>query len=192
MPLHWNLAAALCLVYLGFVAAGQKNLLKVGPALLLAFAVLPAGFTATAAFVACAAGDAFLLSKDRYFLHGLAAFLLGHLLFVVDFALRAQSQPPLPLAALMVLAAGGVLWRILPSLSGVLRIAVPVYAFALGAMVVWAGAVSSLAMAGAVIFVVSDSVLALNRFARPLQGAEMIVMTTYYAALLTISAALIL
>lgn len=189
MPLLWSIAATVAAGYVALVASGRKHPIKVAPALLLAVAVWPVGALTSAAFVACAAGDGFLLSKERYFLHGLAAFLLGHVLFVADFAMRASGPPPLPLVAVMVVAAGAVLWRIMPTLKGILRVAVPVYALALGAMVAAAGAVSELAMAGAAIFVVSDSVLALNRFARPVPGAEIIVMTTYYAAILAIAAA---
>lgn len=191
MPVLWSIAAVVAVAYVALVASGRKHPIKMAPALLLAAAVWPAGALTTTAFVACAAGDGFLLSKEKYFLHGLGAFLVGHLLFVADFAMRASGPPPLVLVAAMVVAAGAVLWRIMPTLKGVLRVAVPVYALALGAMVATAGAVSTLAMVGAAIFVVSDSVLALNRFARPVPGAEIVVMTTYYAAILTIAAAVV-
>lgn len=185
------MAAAVSLAYVALVATGRKHPIKVAPALLLAAAVWPAGALTSAALVACAAGDGFLLSKEKYFLHGLGAFLVGHLLFVADFALRASGPPPIALVAAMVVAAGAVLWKIMPTLKGILRVAVPIYAVALGAMVATAGAVSTLAMVGAGIFVVSDSVLALNRFAKPVPGAEIIVMTTYYAAILTIAGAVV-
>jgi uncharacterized membrane protein YhhN len=190
MPPLWIAAAVVAVVYLGIVASGRKNVLKVAPALFLAAAALPAGWLAVLAFVACAAGDAFLLAKEKYFLHGLAAFLVGHVLLVAVFTKTAVTAPPLGVSLGMIAVAGAVLWQIFPRLTGILRIAVPIYALALGAMVVAAGAVSPLAMVGAVVFVVSDSVLALNRFLRPLPGAEIAVMSTYYAAILTISAAL--
>src|SRR4029077_7141537 len=40
---------------------------------------------------------------------------------------------------------------------------------------------------GAVAFMVSDSVLAVNRFARPFAGAHAVVMVTYYAAQMLIA-----
>jgi uncharacterized membrane protein YhhN len=83
-----------------------------------------------------------------------------------------------------------VLAVLVPKLQGALRIAVPIYALALGSMVVAAGMLSPLACAGAVIFVVSDSVLSITRFVRDFRGSELVVMSTYYGAILTLSAAL--
>jgi len=40
----------------------------------------------------------------------------------------------------------------------------------------------SLALAGALLFMLSDGLLATDRFARPFRSAEAAVMTTYYAA----------
>jgi uncharacterized membrane protein YhhN len=37
-------------------------------------------------------------------------------------------------------------------------------------------------MIGAILFLVSDSVLAINRFAKPFRAAEALLLTTYFAA----------
>ena len=74
-------AAAIALTSVGLVAAGIRGpvrAIKPLPAVLLAV-VHPQ----LAAVLLCwAAGDAFLLDKDRFFLHGLGAFLFGHLAYV--------------------------------------------------------------------------------------------------------------
>jgi uncharacterized membrane protein YhhN len=56
-------------------------------------------------------------------------------------------------------------------------------ATALGAPAAAAGAI------GALSFLVSDSVLAFDRFARPFAGAHAVVMVTYYAAQILIARA---
>lgn len=41
-------------------------------------------------------------------------------------------------------------------------------------------------IAGATLFMLSDSVIALDRFLRPIPGAQIIIMTTYYSGQLLI------
>ncbi len=191
MPLLWSLAAGASAFYLALVGAGRKHPVKVAPALLLAAATFDVSPVASAGLVFCALGDGLLLDKERRFLHGLGAFLVGHLLLIGAFVVAGwEFLPPAALGGLgtllLVAIAGvlGVLWK---RLHGVLRLAVPLYAATLGAMVVAAGTHSAMALAGAVVFVVSDSVLAINHFTRRFRGAEMIVMVTYYSAILAIA-----
>jgi len=44
------------------------------------------------------------------------------------------------------------------------------------------GQKSLLALMGALLFVVSDSALALNRFRRPFAAAQLVILSTYYTA----------
>lgn len=186
-------ALAAALAYLGIVAAdvrGPVRLVKVVPALALAWATrhLPPAFPA--AFVLSAAGDAFLLDKDRFLLPGLGAFLLAHLAFVAGFL--AVATPGAASAAVLGLGlgvAGVVLTRVWPRLHGVLRVAVPVYALVLVGMAATATALGPAGLAGGLLFLVSDALLAMNRFARPLPGRDLSVLVTYYAALLLLAAA---
>ena len=187
----WWCAAAAASGYLVAIAMGRKGWYKVLPALSLAALVAPASPLASAAFVACAAGDALLLDKERYFLHGLAAFLVGHLLFVPALLMQRSGEPPPWLVAVIVVAALAVLAAVVPKLRGKLAIAVPVYALALAAMGIAAGAHGPVAGAGALLFVVSDGLLAINRFARPLPRAELLILATYFSALLTLAAGIV-
>jgi uncharacterized membrane protein YhhN len=50
-----------------------------------------------------------------------------------------------------------------------------------------AAAAATAGAIGAVTFMISDSVLAVNRFARPFAGAHAVVMVTYYAAQMLIA-----
>lgn len=187
----WWAAAAAAAGWLLFgVLPGRRAWPKVVPACLLALGAAPASPLAAAGFAACALGDGLLLDKDRYFLHGLGSFLVAHLLLVAVFAGRATAPPPLAVALGVVALVGGMLALLLPRVRGVLRVAIPAYALTIGAMILAASTASPSALAGAAIFAVSDSVLAFNRFVRPFAAADLVVMTTYYAAILTLAAAL--
>jgi uncharacterized membrane protein YhhN len=119
----------------------------------------------------CAAGDLFLL-WDRTFDPGLVAFLLGHLAYVGGFqAALPLSSWPLPVAGVLVLAGAGAAGWLWPHL-GRRRVPVLLYIVAISVMV-W-GAASTLvhgvlpwtAMAGAVLFYLSDLTVARHRFVR--------------------------
>ncbi|MSQ02666.1 MAG: lysoplasmalogenase [Myxococcales bacterium] len=186
----WGAALVAALAHLTTVFRGGKGPLKVVPALLLALSVAPVSGVAAAAFLACAAGDAFLLEKTRFFLHGLGAFLVGHVLLIAALWQRGTGSAPeavaVALTAVLLPAAAGLGWRT----KGVLRVAIPLYVTALGGMALAASTLSPLAVTGAASFLISDGVLAFNRFVRPLAIAEPVVMTTYYGALFLLAAAL--
>jgi uncharacterized membrane protein YhhN len=136
-----------------------------------------------------AAGDVFLmLPKDR-FVAGLLSFLIAHLLYIAAFTLPAGFLAA-PMLALPYAAGAGVLLAILLPKTGKLAIPVIVYATALATMG-WQAAsrwqalqddASLYAMVGAILFMVSDSLLAINRFAKPFRAAEFLLLTTYFAA----------
>lgn len=141
-----------------------------------------------AGLVASLAGDVFLMLPGDYFVAGLAAFLVAHLLYIAAFTREGWRATPLPAAAcglyVMVL-----LWWILPR-AGDVRVAVAIYGVMIGTMA-WqalerAAAVRArstlLAALGAVLFVVSDSALAANRFVEPFRWAPLAVMGTYVPA----------
>ncbi len=192
MPWLWWAAAGAAAFYLGRVVARKKGPAKVLPATLLAIGAWPLSPLASGALLFYAAGDALLLNKDRFFLHGLAAFLVGHLLLVaalLQLGTRALSMGVLSVVGVLFV---GVLAAVLPRVKGAVRVAIPLYAAALGAMVVTAATVSPLAACGAAIFALSDCLLAVNRFVRPLPAGEPAVSLTYQSALLALSGALFL
>ena len=135
------------------------------------------------------AGDVFLmLPKDR-FLAGLASFLVAHLFYIAAFA--GTTGPQLSLVALLpFLAYGAIVYALLLPHLGRMRIPATLYVLAILAMgwlaaeqwlvfrVPWATS----ALAGATLFAISDSALALNRFRQPFAAAQLVVLSTYYAA----------
>ncbi|MGH8561430.1 MAG: lysoplasmalogenase, partial [Nevskiales bacterium] len=125
---------------------------------------------------------------DR-FVPGLLSFLVAHLLYIAAFSAPAGFLAA-PLLALPYLAGAGLLLVILLPKTGTLALPVIVYSAALATMG-WQAAgrwqtlqddASLCAMIGAILFMVSDSVLAINRFARPFRAAEALLLTTYFAA----------
>lgn len=134
-------------------------------------------------------GDVFLMLPRDLFLAGLSSFLLAHLAYIVAFtsALPIGTAPAL---LLPLLAAAGILIRLLWPRVGRLRLPVLLYTAVILLMVwqAWArgwefrtlGA--GLAAVGATSFMVSDALLALNRFRRPWASAQALVMSTYVAA----------
>jgi uncharacterized membrane protein YhhN len=138
------------------------------------------------------AGDIFLMLPQDRFIPGLVSFLLAQLAYIAAF-IRAADRPlsgtsVLPLIPL--LGYGFVVFAILRPHLGPLM--VPVLAYMVVILVMGWRAIEyarqyptpgPLAAAlGALLFIVSDSVLALNRFARPFRAAQALVLGTYFIA----------
>lgn len=126
-----------------------------------------------AALALSAAGDAFLAQEgEKPFFAGLASFLLAHVAYVVLFLRTGDglgilaSQPwRVALCAICIVAAMGLLRRLLPVAGPQMRLPVTLYTDAILAMLVAAATVRAPAIvAGAVLFVVSDTLLAIGRF----------------------------
>lgn len=213
MPAFWILMAAAALaagVDWVAVATDDRRLEYVAKpavltALVVAAAVIPADRTDlvdrrwwfVAALVFCLAGDVLLMVPHDLFVPGLAAFLVGHVLFIVGLL-----QPPVPpgvppfsfsttglvLATVVVVAVeaapGTLLVRSL-LVTGQQTLVPPVcvYVAAIVTMVVLAVNVGVMAAAvGAVLFLVSDTLLAWNRFVRPVRFGDVGVHVTYHLA----------
>ncbi len=138
--------------------------------------------------VASLAGDVFLMLPGDRFVPGLAAFLAAHVLYTVAFTRdgwRATGWPALACG----LYVAALLWWVLPG-AGRVQGPVTVYALVIGTMawqalqraLAWRTTGPVLAAAGAVLFVVSDSALAVNRFVEPFWWAPIAVMGTYVPA----------
>lgn len=147
----------------------------------------------TGALVLCLLGDV-LLMLPGLFIPGLVSFLLAHVCYT---ALFRQGQPWFPSGRALVaaLAAAGVLYAILfPSLGPQLKIACAAYAVVIALMTAQAVGRATLLRdanavglaVGAVLFMLSDALLAINKFATPLPLAQFWVLASYYAAQLLI------
>lgn len=142
-----------------------------------------------------ALGDFYLALKDKYFVPGLASFLAAHVAYLAAFLPRAQMPEGVALAAILacVAAAGTFLLTLAPRL-GRLRAAVFAYFAVIMAMVAAALSIreaSWMLGAGAAIFALSDSLIAVRKFMSPFAGINEAVWLTYIAAQLMIAASLL-
>lgn len=138
-----------------------------------------------AAGVFSLAGDVFLMLRRDRFLQGLVAFLLAHVCYVVGLVQAPLHAWPAVVGLIIVTAAVTVVGRVVlravranhPALLG----PVIVYLVVIATMVVTAWAAGpAVAIGGATLFFASDSILALQRFVRPMGWAPVAVMVTYH------------
>ena len=139
------------------------------------------------ALAASSLGDVLLdVGPETLFVPGLVAFLVAHLLYTV-----AVSSPPaavvsagrsLLAAASRTLAAVFAIW-LAPGL-GPLRIPVALYICVITGMVVSAlyASVPRTVPLGALLFLISDSILAIGKFKTAIPFGGFLVWGTYYAA----------
>ncbi|WP_158285001.1 lysoplasmalogenase [Hoeflea marina] len=180
-PLIWlclagSVAAALAYLWmLGKPESMPRTVIKTAAVGCLALAALASGGPPwlAAALVLSAVGDALLAREgDRRFIAGLASFLLAHLAYAWLFGGRAHGAPEgseLAVMALILLAAlvAGV---VLVRHAGALRVPVAVYAAAIAAMGMTSVLPGGWTLAGAVMFMASDTLLGLEKFVLPPQS----------------------
>jgi len=135
-------------------------------------------------------GDVFLMLPGDWFAFGLGSFLLAHLAYLR--ALRSRGawfKPVFPLLGYLLIA-GGVLVYLWPHVPAALKAPVTVYVIALAAMASQAacvfharpGAATRSAAWGGLLFVASDAMLAIDKFASPIAHASTWVLITYWLA----------
>lgn len=142
-------------------------------------------------------GDIFLLFEANngiYFILGLSAFLTAHILYIIYFS-KIQSNTisffrKRPVMFLAVVAYVVELLYLLWPQLGPMKLPVLIYALVIGSMLIMAlwqygklpRSIALLFIIGAMLFVLSDSALALNRFYQPHPYSGILVMSTYVAA----------
>ncbi|MEZ8145020.1 lysoplasmalogenase [Enterovibrio norvegicus] len=134
-------------------------------------------------------GDVFLmLPKDR-FIPGLLSFLVAHIIYSVAFWQSFEGSMVWWLPSLIGAASVIVFLLLLPNL-GALLIPVGIYITVIAQMAWGAGEFwmsagtqpAAYAFGGALLFMVSDTVLAFELFKGPFKASVLLVMTTYFCA----------
>jgi alkenylglycerophosphocholine/alkenylglycerophosphoethanolamine hydrolase len=132
-------------------------------------------------------GDVLLELGGSTFIAGLVAFLLGHVAYIVALSRAAGRLAPLLLVPLA--AYGGVMAAILTPHLGELAVPVSAYLLVICGMAWRASALADArggwawaALGGALLFLFSDTLIALDRFVAPIQGARPAIMLTYWLA----------
>lgn len=135
-----------------------------------------------------------LLMLEGYFLQGLGAFLVMQVLYILTFYPEISVDKKTSVfwkASGCVVVLLCTLWIIFPHLEELpLRVAVPVYAFTITLMVFIASVRSKNVSArsytwvliGALLFMVSDTLIALNAFVNPVENSHFWIMSTYMMA----------
>lgn len=201
-------AAVLTLFQVGRAPSLRRSAVKTLAVALLAMVsfVERGPLLLTAALALSAAGDAFL-SRDaeRAFLAGLASFLAAHVLYILLFASSGDGVGMLfsdlwrpALAVAMALLGAAMVALLLPRVEQALRLPIAIYIAAILVMGLAALTTQSLAVIlGGILFMVSDGILATERFLTagpsPLRlPMRYAVWITYYAAQLLITLGILL
>jgi uncharacterized membrane protein YhhN len=145
-----------------------------------------------AALVFSLGGDVFLMfAGGQYFIPGLASFLVAHVFYIALFR-QGLGWFPSKRGLAVVLAVGALMYAIVypglpdPVLKGAVAAYVTVISLmasqALGRATVLGDNASRWVAAGACVFMVSDSLIALDKFVTPLPLASLWILITYYCA----------
>ena len=134
-------------------------------------------------------GDCFLMFP-AYFIPGLVAFLAAHLCYLALFKQRLPWFPSRAALCATLAAAAAMYVLLFDHLGPVLKVAVAAYAVVIASMAAQAigrarvlrEPAARAVACGAVLFMLSDALLAINKFALPLPLATLWVLATYYAA----------
>lgn len=134
-------------------------------------------------------GDTFLIFPEQHFKKGLIVFLIGHICYIIAFTVSTgfhfTSWIFLPITVV------GILYlRIILPYSGKMKIPIIIYVIII--MIMGWVAIERfhndpilrtiLPAIGAILFMISDAVLALNKFRKPFFSAELIILSTYFTA----------
>lgn len=188
--------------------------------LLLAFLVISGGLGSVSGIIFCfgllfsLAGDVFLMISfygfpDRWFLPGLAAFLLAHLAYIFGFNLPLQNASPIwgiGIGIVLALTTGRILRRIIAGIrqKGLRRMVAPVliYGMVITLMLLsafltlyrtdWKTTASGLVCLGAILFYFSDIVRAWNEYVKPVRNGRLMNMIAYHLGQIALIAGVVI
>ena len=138
-------------------------------------------------------GDILLMFVDQsphFFTVGLVAFLLAHIMYIVVFLRHRNKQKSILSFVILLLVYASGLFYLLKDGLGEMLVPVIVYMIVILSMATTAfvrrGIVNSnsynLVFIGAIFFMISDSILALNKFYQPIPFSNISIMLTYALA----------
>ena len=132
------------------------------------------------------AGDVFLMLPTDRFLAGMVSFFVAHLCYIAAFVSLGGGATTPCLLLPLVIGGGVVAVLIWPRLD---RLRLPVLLYIVTILVMgWQAlglrqiAGRSLVAPGAILFVLSDAALALDRFRHPIPLRALLVLSAYYPA----------
>ncbi len=139
------------------------------------------------------AGDILLMfvgKSANFFMSGLVAFLLAHVMYILVFLKsKSKTRNTIPISFILVVYASGLFYLLNDGLGDML-IPVLAYMLVILTMVITASLRKknisnisyNLVLIGAFFFLISDSILAINKFYEPFALSGIIIMITYALA----------
>ncbi len=131
-------------------------------------------------------GDLYLLFPDKYFSNGLYSFLVAHILYIFAFN-QNISEYCFGITFPILLFIFFVMKKLSPKLGG-MKYPVWIYIIVISIMLYSAlnmdkqmGAITFVSI-GAILFAISDTALAFNKFNKKFRLAEPIILSTYFIA----------
>lgn len=134
-------------------------------------------------------GDVFLIVPQSYFVFGLISFLFAHIFYAAAFFRAGEGK--FEFASLSSFLIGFIILALnYAGVPAALKIPVIVYATAISLMLCFAlnfyltkkTPEALFALSGAFLFVVSDSLLAFNKFTYEFFSAKIFILATYFTA----------
>ena len=141
----------------------------------------------------CLLGDVLLMKPD-YFVYGLGAFLIAHLIFAKGFiGVQGFQGSQIVFLVLLLIGVGLYFW-LYPDLGG---LKYPVAAYVLVILfMVWQAIglylknktiTGGLIALGALFFMFSDSLIAVDKFKNPFEFSGLLILSTYWLAITLIA-----
>lgn len=134
-------------------------------------------------------GDIFLaVDREQFFVFGLASFLLAHLAYSALFIMRPADHPQaagrLAIQGLLLILTATMAILLRPVLGG---LKIPVFFYIAAITVMGLAACRSrfhpwLVIPGALSFILSDSIIAIDKFLMPIDGSGPLIWITYVLA----------
>jgi uncharacterized membrane protein YhhN len=139
-------------------------------------------------------GDIFIMLSENKFVFGLISFLIAHIIYIYAFSIKNNFILPMYLSIPFVIY-GLVMYLYLYKNLKELKIPVFVYisiilVMGISAFNLWYikdNNLSFLAFIGSLLFIISDSVLAIDKFKKKMYFAQLILLTTYYTSQILIA-----
>ena len=135
------------------------------------------------------AGDIFLMLPSNLFIQGLVSFLIAHLFYILAFFQGLDFRPK-PLSWIPFLIYGVLIYGFM--LSSLKEMTIPVSVYMLVILIMgwrayerWSQKKSKearSALIGAILFIISDTALGINRFRLPFEQSTLVVLGTYFPA----------
>ncbi|MDP6652081.1 MAG: lysoplasmalogenase [Gammaproteobacteria bacterium] len=181
--------AICCLIYLivsGYLAPELSGALKILPIILLGLLTLSTTINSVTSHLSLAllfsmGGD--ILLELGYFVPGLISFLLAQFTYAALFTRYYSPWNKRIVISILIIAFSAVMSVLLWNTAADMRLPVLVYLVVITMMGLSAN-VSTIqgVLTGAIIFMISDSLIAIYRFVVPIPASGRLIMVSYYLA----------